>query len=129
MIHVQVFLPIFLLFFVMAEISCPSCHQIVKGEHGLSIHLSHWCPPKDTFHDEILQKHRDNVNMAALEAQRQSCLQAEQDAERVWIQQVQDALRAQHVAEFESMVVSLLSNVPPVLIGIYYTHYSMMVLI
>ena len=83
MIHVRVFLLIFLLFSVMAEISCPSCHQIVKGEHGLSIHLSRWCPKKDTFHNEILQKHRDNVNMAALEAQRESRLQAEQDAERV----------------------------------------------
>ena len=65
--------------------------------------------------------------MAALEAQRESHLQAEQDAERVQIQQAQDALQAQHVAEFESMAVSLLSNMPPVLIGIYYTQYSTMV--
>jgi len=83
---------IFLLFLVMAEISCPSCHKIVKGEHGLSIHVSRWCPKKDTFHDEILQKHREDVDIAAQEARRQAHLQAEQEAERIQIQEAQDAL-------------------------------------
>ena len=97
---------IFLLFLAMVEICCPSCHKTVKGEHGLSIHLSRWCPKKDSFHDEILRKHREDVDTAVLEAQRRTRLLAEQEQEQIRIQQAQDALRAQRVQEFESMAVS-----------------------
>ena len=39
---------------VMAEIVCPSCGKKVKGEHGLSLHTSHWCHKNESGFNNLL---------------------------------------------------------------------------
>ena len=98
---------IYLLVLLMADLACPSCSKIVKNQHGLSLHTVRWCKKKYTNFTEILQEHQDHAAARAEEEQRRLRLEAEERAERERLEREQDAVRAQCIATFESLAVSL----------------------
>ena len=98
---------LYLLVLLMADLACPSCGKIVKNQHGLSLHTARWCEKKYTNFTEILQEHQDRAAARAKEEQRRLHLEAEERAERERLEREQDAVRAQRIATFESLAVSL----------------------
>ena len=104
----QHWLRILCLFLLLtADLACPSCSQIVKNQHGLSLHIAHWCENKESnFTDHLLQWHQDHAKATSEESRRRLCLEAEELAERKQLKRVQDATRAQCIAAFESLAVS-----------------------
>ena len=102
--HLLGVLCLFLL--VMAELACPACGKISKGQCGLSIHMTRWCEKKNSNFTDLLQQRQECVDAMIEDEQRQLHLKAEKQAEREQIEWEQDALRAQRLADFESLAVS-----------------------
>ncbi|KAG8220347.1 hypothetical protein J3R82DRAFT_3442 [Butyriboletus roseoflavus] len=66
----------------MADIVCPSCGKIVKGQHGLSLHTRRWCPNLNTSLTSLLHEHQEHVKTTLEERQRRLQLEKEQLEER-----------------------------------------------
>ena len=97
-----------LVFFLllMAELACPFCGTIVKGERGLSLHSSRYCKKNEIHFDNLLQQQREWLESVAGEEREQARLEAKQHAEREQRERAQDALCAQHLTEFQFLGVS-----------------------
>lgn len=90
---------------VMAEMACPSCGKIVKGERGLSSHITRWCQKNQSGFADLLQTHRKHAQSVAAEEQRRLRVEAEEQAERDRLEREQDALRAQRLTEYQALSV------------------------
>jgi len=95
-----------LLFLIMADIACPSCGKTVKGERGLSVHISRWCAANQSDLTDLLQQHRAYAQTIAEEEKLRIRIEKEEQAERERKEREEDALRAQRLREFESLAVS-----------------------
>ncbi|KAG8216605.1 hypothetical protein J3R82DRAFT_6791 [Butyriboletus roseoflavus] len=55
----------------MADITCPACGKIIKGEHRLSLHSSRWCTKNISGLADLLQQHCNHIQNVAKEEERQ----------------------------------------------------------
>ena len=84
-----------LLFLIMADIPCPSCSKTVKGECGLSVHISRWCTANQSDLIDLLQQCRAYTQTVVEEEKRRIHIEKEEQAEREQKEMEEDALRAQ----------------------------------
>ena len=86
---------ILVLFLIMADTPCPSCSKIMKGECGLSVHISCWCTANQLDLTNLLQQHQAYTQTVAEEEKRRICIEKEEQTERERKEMEEDALRAQ----------------------------------
>ncbi|KAL4065587.1 hypothetical protein V8B97DRAFT_1919727 [Scleroderma yunnanense] len=94
---------------IMADLACPSCGKAIKGEAGLSVHVSHWCCKNQSNLASLLQQCHEHVQTVAEEERRILCLEAEKEAEREHLEWEQDALCMQRLADWQSLVYQLIN--------------------
>ena len=78
----------------------------MKGERGLSVHVSCWCAENQSDLTYLLQQHRVHTQTIVEEEKRRIRIEKEEQAEREQKEMEEDALRAQRLREFESLAVS-----------------------
>ncbi|KAL4070238.1 hypothetical protein V8B97DRAFT_1917935 [Scleroderma yunnanense] len=88
---------------IMADLACPSCGKTVKGEAGLSVHVSCWCHKNQSNLTSLLQQCHEHVQTVAEEERRRLHLEAEKEAESVCLEWEQDALRMQQLTDWQSL--------------------------
>ncbi|KAG9312838.1 hypothetical protein JVU11DRAFT_6265 [Chiua virens] len=92
----------------MAELACPSCGKSVKNQHGLSLHITHWCTKWSTLSD-FIQQCQAHAEARAEAEENQQHLEAERLAEREHLEREQDVLQEQWLRQFQSLAVTSFS--------------------
>ena len=109
---------------VMAKLAFPSCRKSVKNQHGLSLHISHWCTNRQSTLPDLLQQHQDHAEVRAEQEQNQCCLEAERLAEREQLEREQDALQEQQLKQFQSLMVSSIFFLQSIIINIVLNQFD-----